>query len=249
MEVEDNLKRKLHPQISLTNSAQTIGQRETELLAESYCQGTPFAYLLRESEFYGHRFYVDENVLIPRQETELLVDLLVQGNDRYKRCLDVGTGSGILALSLLREGVATSAVAVDLSPSALEVAQLNARRFRLEDRCEFLLSDRLQMVTGTFDLIVSNPPYIKARAHRDLVHAQVDTFEPAMALYLPDEDYDAWFEELFRQVKGALQPNGLFVMEGHEHTLPELCDRLRSHFSQVELRQDFAGLNRFLVAK
>lgn len=186
-------------------------------------------------------------MLVPRPETEELVDMLVREKRTYSNILDVGTGSGVILLSLLLKDVAHTGMGVDLSPEALQVARINARRLHLQDRCEFLKSDRLKEVNESFELIVSNPPYIKSSAHRDLVHQQVDQHEPHMALYLNDEDYHSWFLTFFKQVKEHLIPGGVFMMEGHELELEDQAKMLSElGFQKVFVIKDLGGSNRFL---
>lgn len=217
-------------------------------LEEVFLQGVPFQYLLEESEFFHHRFYVNSNVLIPRSETEFLVDLIAREyKNKVKRVLDVGTGSGVILLSLLAAQVGESGVGADISSPALEIAKINAERLKLIQKTQFIISDRLQNVDGMFDLIVSNPPYIKASSHRHLVHSSVDKYEPHQALYLSDDEYLSWFEDFFVQVRKQLK--GDFFMEGHELELENQAGLLtRLGFKNVLILNDLAGTNRFLKA-
>lgn len=250
MEVLDLLKlRSKRHILSLDDSSYSISSVVSTELQDCFLKGVPFPYLLGEAEFYGHKFFVSPDVLIPRPETEQLVDLIVNSRKKYQHVLDVGTGSGVILLSLLDQNVAKMGLGLDLSVAALKVAQVNRERLRLEQRCEFRLSDRLEKASGQFDLIVSNPPYIKEKTHRALVHESVDQFEPKMALYLPDEDYQTWFREFFMEVKKHLLAGGLFMMEGHELELKDQAQMLRTvGFNQVKLIQDFSGRDRFLEA-
>jgi release factor glutamine methyltransferase len=218
-------------------------------LSESFLQGIPFAYLLNQSEFYHHKFFVNEDVLIPRPETEYMVDLLVSGSQRFDRVADVGCGSGVILLSLLKAGVAKKGVGFDLSEKALAVSKINARRLRLESNTKFVQADRLTGVTETFDAIISNPPYIKAHAHKPLVQLSVDLHEPAMALYLEDETYKEWFQVFFEQIRSRLNPGGLFMMEGHELELQDQSQTLVAlGFLNVQVLKDLSGQDRFLKA-
>jgi release factor glutamine methyltransferase len=250
MEVKDSLVFHTHPQLELNQSQYSISSAVSKDLREKFIAGVPFAYLTCHAEFYGRSFYIDERTLVPRQETELLVDHLVQGKTRFERALDIGTGSGAIILGLLYQRVAKSGAGCDISNDALSVARTNARRLRLFNSCEFLVSDLLEHVQGSFDLIVSNPPYIKARAHKKLVHQKVHEFEPALALYVEDERYEEWFKKLFKGVKEHLLPGGTFLMEGHELELNHQALILaETGFDQVKVLQDYAGLDRFLMAK
>lgn len=226
----------------------------TKKLEQDLLKGVPFGYLTQSSEFYHQRFFINESVLIPRPETELMVDLLVEQYAKKPRketldVLDVGTGSGVILLSLLNLGVGKKGLGVDISPEALKIAQINSHRLRLNTKASFTISDRLSNVEGEFDLIVSNPPYIKASSHRSLVHENVDAHEPKLALYLPDVEYQEWFHVFFTQVKQVLKSQGVFMMEGHELELAHqksMLDQLG--FQSVKVLQDYTGRDRFLTA-
>lgn len=249
MEVGDILKKRNSESLSLDDASDSISESATADLAEVFLKGVPFQYLLEESEFFGHKFYVNKDVLIPRPETEYLVDLLVKEfKGKVTKVLDVGTGSGVILLSLLAANVGKSGVGVDISQEALEVAKVNAKRLNLESKASLLLSDRLDKVEGTFDLIVSNPPYIKASSHRSLVHDSVDEHEPHTALYLPDDYYAFWFEDFFAEIRGHLK--GTFFMEGHELELDDQAKMLgRLGFQDINVLNDMSGVKRYLRAK
>ena len=226
----------------------TLAPRTISLLEESLLKGVPLATMMGFSEFYHSKFFVNEHVLVPRPETEYMVDLLIQShNGKVNRLLDVGTGTGVIALSLLKHGVGKQGVAVDISPEALQVAGINRQRLRLKHKLELVKSDRLRQVSGTFDLIVSNPPYIKANSHRELVHRSVDKHEPHSALYLPDDFYSMWFEDFFQEVRAHLK--GTFMMEGHELELESQAQILEKlGFKSIQVIKDLGGLNRYLRA-
>ena len=162
---------------------------------------------------------------------------------------DVGVGSGVILLTLLKHRVAKRGVGFDLSEGALEIARKNAANFRVP-HADFTLSDRLTQTNQKYDLIVSNPPYIKTISHRDGVHQKVDEFEPALALYIPDADYEKWFREFFHQVSDHLVRGGEFYMEGHEDELQAQAGWLReAGLSEVEVIKDWTGRERFLFAR
>ncbi|MBY0414630.1 MAG: peptide chain release factor N(5)-glutamine methyltransferase, partial [Bdellovibrionales bacterium] len=197
--------------------------------------GTPLEYITGYAYFYRSMFKVTSDVLIPRSETEILVELAiqeVQKNFKNKTCrvADIGTGTGAIALSLLmEESVTLDMVATDISPKALRLAQENFfnQRFTIPNHhvVKFVLSDRLNDVEGEFDLILSNPPYIKKEADFKEVHPQVAVFEPHLALFLEDATYDLWFDEFFTSIYKKLSANGLSLIEGHERHLESLGDR------------------------
>lgn len=247
MEVEDILVKRLHNNVfSLSDASISVSGKLTTELKNSFLKGVPFAYLLGRSEFYGNHYFLNKNVLIPRPETEYLVDL-IKGEfaGKASRLLDVGSGSGVILLSLLQNGVGTSGVGVDICDKALLVAGINSRRLRLQKKVTWLQSDRLEKVEGLFDLIVSNPPYIKASSHRQLVHDSVDAHEPHQALYLPDDFYDLWFEDFFQEVRTHLK--GTFFMEGHELEVDHQAQLLgRLGFQNIAVLNDLTGTKRFI---
>jgi release factor glutamine methyltransferase len=226
---------------------------------EKVSLGIPFQYIGGRSYFYRSSFAVNRDVLIPRPETELLVEMgkdflnkkECQDGERFCVC-DVGTGSGAIILSLLGElELPVNALAIDYSESALKVARKNAFNLAYtihpETKLDFLVTDRLSGVTGEFDLIVSNPPYIKSNESRSKVHTQVDSFEPHMALYISDGDYDEWFECFFKQAYARLKTCGMFLMEGHEDFLEQQASELmKAGFKNVQVKKDLTGRNRFL---
>ena len=249
MEVGDILRYRLkNPLLDLNHSTYSVSEFDTSQLEKEFLEGIPLSYLLEMSEFYNHRYFVNSNVLIPRPETEYLVDMIVEElKGRVEKVLDVGTGSGVILLSLLSHGVGKAGVGVDISEKALEVATINTHRLRLEDKVTLLKSDRLDKVTETFDLIVSNPPYIKSVSSRNLVQDSVDKYEPHDALYLPDDYYGQWFEDFFAEVRSQL--DGIFFMEGHELELDAQATLLKNlGFQDVKVIKDLSGAKRYLRA-
>lgn len=235
-------------QVDLEDSVYSMSEKQINKMKGTFLKGIPFAYLLGKSEFYNHEYFVNSHVLIPRPETEYLVDIIVnEFKNKSERVLDVGTGSGVILLSLLSHGVGKSGVGVDISLEALKVAKINGDRLRLGAIASFIQSDRLKNVTGTFDLIVSNPPYIKASSHRKLVHAGVDAHEPHEALYLPDDFYTMWFEDFFQEIRSHLK--GTFFMEGHELEVEDQAKILtKLGFQKIQVLNDMTGSKRFLKA-
>ena len=249
LEVKDIVAKRTNQLVDLEEAFNFVSEDIILELEKDFLKGIPFQYLLEESEFYGHKFFVNPSVLIPRPETENLVDIVVRElKGKVDRFLDVGTGSGVILISLLAANVGKSAVGVDTSPEALEVARINIKRLGLESKSTLILSDRLENVNGTFDLIVSNPPYIKASSHRELVHDSVDKYEPHNALYLPDDYYVFWFEDFFAEIRSHLK--GTFFMEGHELELSNQSKMLeRLGFKDIEVINDLSGVKRYLKAR
>ncbi len=209
-------------------------------LAERRAQGEPIAYLVGEREFYGRRFAVSPAVLIPRPETELLVQLALHRlrEQRVPRVLDLGTGSGCLAITLALECPQATVVAVDRSADALAVASANADR--LGARVQFLASDWFEAIDSTFDVVVANPPYV---ATND-AHLSALRHEPQSALVAGPDG----LAELRRIVPGAqvcLRKGGWLVVE-HGHDQGRAVRELFAHagFNEIETHRDIAGIER-----
>ncbi|MFG1486051.1 N5-glutamine methyltransferase family protein [Halobacteriovorax sp. RZ-2] len=220
-------------------------------------QGIPLEYISNRAFFYRSSFYINENVLIPRSETEIMVEWTSEYIKKNKlndiSIADIGTGSGAIALSLAGEigEIEARIVASDISPKALDVARANKffHRYRYPKTVKIVFeeSDLLTNLNEKFDIIISNPPYIKEDADLSEVHGQVHRFEPHLALYLKDEDYDNWFRNFFQQVEEKLNAGGLFIMEGSELHLEHLKDILGEYqFSNLELIKDYTDRYRFL---
>ncbi len=224
---------------------------------EKLKEGVPLEYITGYAYFYRSLYKVTPDVLIPRNETEILVELAgleIQKNFQDKTCriVDVGTGSGIIALTLMMEDFATLDVtAIDISEKALVLAKENFFNLRYaisaKHNITFLKSDRLENITGNFDMILSNPPYIKRLVDQDSVHHQVLSYEPSLALFLDDDKYDLWFEDFFKEIFEKLSASGISLIEGHENHLEglsEICKKIG--FAKVQIIKDYTGRNRFL---
>lgn len=199
-----------HPERTLDREQQASYQR----LIERRLRFEPIQYIVGETDFYGLTLRVTPDVLIPRPETELLVEAVLNRMTRYDglRVLDVGTGSGAIALALAHALPSASVTAVDISPQALAVARQNAALHRLEERIRWIESDLYGAVEDeTFDVIVSNPPYVPARDAATL-HPQVRDFEPAQALFAGDSGLDI-YARLIPAAEARLAPGGLLALE------------------------------------
>ncbi|MEA9356940.1 HemK/PrmC family methyltransferase [Bacteriovorax sp. PP10] len=222
--------------------------------------GTPLEYITGYAYFYRSLFKVTSDVLIPRSETEILVELASQEIKRsYKnkqcRVADIGTGSGAIGISLLMEETAQlDMVMTDISEAALKLAQENffSHKFAISSihKTTFIKSDRLKDVPGEFNLILTNPPYIKKSADMAGVHSQVAAFEPHLALFLDDDIYDQWFNEFFTSIHEKLVTGGVSLVESHENHLEAQAEMARKiGFSEVVLVRDYTNRNRFLKLK
>lgn len=209
----------------------------------------PVAYLLGRKEFYGLEFAVDPRVLIPRPETELLVDLaLAQISDRAGRPVvvaDVGTGSGAIAITVAVHAPGTKVYGIDISRDALVVAEENRKRLAAEGGPQFLEGDLLSPLPEPADVIVANLPYIADSEYSGL-QSDVRDYEPKVALQAGVEGLDL-IERLLAQLPSRMQPRGAVLLEispRQGEVVQRMAQELRPKPSYVGLRQDYSGLVR-----
>lgn len=212
---------------------------------ERKVRGEPTAYIVKKKEFYSREFFVDPGVLIPRPETEELAEWAIEKGP-YEEALDLCCGSGALGLTLLLEGAARRALLSDVSEGALEAAQKNIERFHLGERAELAAGDLFDAVGGSFDVIVSNPPYVLPDEYEELDPCVRD-FEPKIALLL--EDVDVFNRRLAEGAMGALKAGGAIFIETSPAVMGNLEKNFRgAGFSQIEKKTDLSGKLRFLGA-
>jgi release factor glutamine methyltransferase len=213
----------------------------------------PLQHLLGVQAFWRHEFLVTPDVLIPRPETELLVEAALEGVEAVGRpvIVDVGTGSGCIALSLAAERPEAVVQATDISAAALRVAEENARRLGLQGRVVFHRGDLLAPVRplfGRIDLVVSNPPYVAAAELSGLM-PEVRDHEPRLAL-LPPDGPAAFYARLFGEARETLRPGGLVMVElgrGLDQVVSEVAERAGLEVEQV--LPDLQSIPRVLVAR
>lgn len=207
--------------------------------------GEPVQYVLGFAEFYSRRFKVSPAVLIPRPETEELVETVVQarGSESGLRVLDLCTGSGCIAWTLALELHEAEVVAVDISTEALDIA-----RSQFEGKVDFVQADVLAEtlpLDGSFDVIVSNPPYILNEEKLDMRRNVLD-YEPDIALFAPDSDPLAFYRAIARHAERLLAPGGLAVLEINP-LLAEQTSALYDGFSSVNILRDISRRPRFVT--
>jgi release factor glutamine methyltransferase len=219
-------------------------EKTLNLLLERRCQGEPSAYITGHREFYGLDFRVDRNVLIPRPESELLVELAIRLVRRQgvSSVADIGTGCGAIAISLAMNLPQVTIYATDISPPALEVARSNCRRHGVADRVVLLQGNLLEPLTGTVDMIVANLPYIR---EADLPRSGPLGFEPALALMGGKDGLDK-IKSLCRQAGEKLNKGGCLLMEIGEGQAKAVFAILREVYptATIEVHQDLAGFER-----
>ena len=208
-------------------------------------QGEPVAYITGRKDFFGLTLAVDARVLDPRPDTEILVEWALEllPADQTARVLDLGTGSGAVALALQHQRPAAQVTAVDASVDALAVASANAQRLNLPVKC--VLSHWMDTVTGPFDLIVSNPPYV---AEGD-PHLAALTHEPLSALTSGVDGLDD-IRQIIAQAPSRLAPGGWLLLEhGWDQAAPVQALMRRAGFEEVQSRRDLGGIERCTGAR
>ncbi|MCB9061247.1 MAG: peptide chain release factor N(5)-glutamine methyltransferase [Halobacteriovoraceae bacterium] len=220
---------------------------------EKIKRGIPLEYIFRKAFFYELNFEINEFALIPRFETEILVHETIEfiKKNEVNSILDLGTGPGTILLNIAYACPEVKyLLGSDIDEKVLQLAKRNLflKRFRFsqDQKINFMKSDRFEKIHEHFDVIVSNPPYIKREAQSCLVHDRTHQYEPHLALYLDDIDYYKWFEVLFHEVDAHLNERGLFFMEGHENELKKLAHIASDCFSEIEVIKDLSNRDRFL---
>jgi len=211
----------------------------------------PVQYILGETYFLDRKFFVNRNVLIPRPETEQLVALI---KEQYKytqnvNLLDIGTGSGCIAISLAKELPTSNVFAVDISQHALNVAKQNAEN--LHATVHFKLLDILYdlLPFKKLSAIISNPPYVTER-EKESMNTNVLNYEPHLALFVPDADPLLFYKAIAKQAATALLDDGKIFVEINERLADRVCEIFAEFgFSRNRIVQDFAGKDRVVIAE
>jgi len=245
----------------------TITKKEEQPIFEALAQlrlHRPIQYIIGTAHFMDMDFKVDENVLIPRPETEELVRWMIEKirNTKYEALLpdaqvrngnltilDIGTGSGCIAISLAKNLPEAQVCALDISKKALEIAKQNA--LENEVKVEFIKKDILNFdaFDAKFDVIVSNPPYVREQ-EKKAMHQNVTEHEPGLALFVSDENPLIFYEAIARFASKNLKENGSLYLEINQYLAKETQQLLRKrNFSEIELRKDMFGNFRMMKAK
>lgn len=206
----------------------------------------PLQHLLGYQDFMGLRFQVNEHVLIPRQDTEILVEEAMRYLHDGMRILDLCTGSGCILLSLLHYSNDCEGVGVDISQEALQVAALNAELLGI--KADFLKSDLYEKVTGKFDLLVSNPPYIERKVIPTLME-EVREYDPYIALDGGEDGLD-FYRRIIGGAQDYLKRGGQILMEIGSGQAKAVSELLReAGFKEIDICRDFAGLDRVVSGR
>ncbi|MBZ4043125.1 peptide chain release factor N(5)-glutamine methyltransferase [Flavobacterium hibisci] len=213
----------------------------------------PIQYLLGKTNFYGLDFEVNENVLIPRPETEELVDWIINENkilDKTKKLkiLDIGTGSGCIAISLAKNLPNAEVYAMDVSKRAIETAKKNARNNNV--KIIFILKSvlELEILKSNFDIIVSNPPYVRHLEKQEIKKNVLD-YEPHLALFVDDNDALVFYRKIAELAQKSLLEKGQLYFEINQYLGKEMTELLeKMNFKNIELRKDIYDNDRMMKA-
>ncbi|MAV65385.1 MAG: protein-(glutamine-N5) methyltransferase, release factor-specific [Candidatus Marinimicrobia bacterium] len=196
--------------------------------------GIPFQYLMNNASFYGREFFVSNKVLIPRPETELIVDILK--GKKYSRLLDIGTGSGCLAITAILENIASFVDAVEISNDAIKVAKKNYQLLKARN-INFFKTDILkESLSYKYDVIVSNPPYISKKEY-NLLSSEVKDYEPYNALTDFDDGY-TFYRRYSKIMKELLNAGGIAVFEVSHFFSKEKITEIFKDFSSISFHKD-----------
>jgi release factor glutamine methyltransferase len=215
--------------------------------------GKPYQHILGETDFYGMTFFVNENVLVPRPETEELLELAIKkiqslhATGENIKILDIGTGSGVIPLVLKKHFPQAEVLSVDFSEKALETARKNAASHQLE--VTFIHADYLNYnLNENFEIMISNPPYI-GREEENEIADSVKEFEPKMALFSPTHDALIFYRKIAEDAGKYLNENGLLFLEINQKLGPETLELYKENFSEALLIKDLSGNDRFIFGR
>lgn len=238
-------------------SISTEQQEQLDLIISRLLQHEPLQYILGNADFYGLKFKSDSRALIPRPETEELVEWTVKSvmekhlSNAAVRILDIGTGTGCIPITIKKYLPAADVWAIDISKDALDLATLNAQQLavNIHFRQINILREAQWVGLPQFHVIVSNPPYIPM-SEMNLVPEQVKAHEPHLALFVANEDPLVFYEAIAKFAWRQLLPEGWLFFECNEYNAPQVVALLEEKgFQEVELRQDLSGKDRMVRAK
>ncbi len=206
----------------------------------------PISKILGRREFWGRSFSINENVLDPRGDTETLIDFVIE--KPVKSVLELGTGSGAIAVTLACEWKDVHVTAVDISEDALLLAKINAEKFNVKNKIHFLKSNWFDAVEGLFDLIISNPPYI-GWIEKDEISAEVIKYDPEIALFAGRDGLDA-YERIIPNLAKFLNPDGFVVLETGASQSNQVKNMMNVvGFIDAKVVKDLSGKERLVTAK
>ena len=226
--------------IILNNNIET----KIEFFYNERKQYKPYQYITKQSNYYGRDFYIDERVLIPRPETEILIEHIKEKN--FNKCLDIGVGSGIISITLLLESIVHNVLSTDISQDALDVANHNFKKFNLTNYTLLKHNILTEEFTTKFDLVISNPPYITKNEYLELP-LEIKNYEPKIAL--TDNENGLLFYERFAQIlKKILTINGVFICEiSATIEIAQLIKLFQNYGYKINIIKDLCNKNRAII--
>ena len=237
----------LHPDLNFSEKEIVVWNSILQQLKKEI----PIQYLLGKTSFYGLDFEVNENVLIPRPETEELVDWIIRSNSKSKnykdlKILDIGTGSGCIAVSLAKNIPNSQVYAVDVSEKALATAKKNAELNNVKITFSNQNILKTEDLKQQFDIIVSNPPYVRNLEKEEIKKNVLDN-EPHLALFVEDNDALIFYRKIAELAQINLSENGQLFFEINQYLAKEMVDLLEEmNFKNIELRKDIYGNDRMI---
>ena len=236
----------------ILNSNEELSEEKFEQfnnLVKKRSKGEPIAYLLNKKDFWKYEFYVDKGILIPRPDSEIIIEQILRITDHKKnlRILDIGVGSGCLLLSVLKERKNLHGVGIDISKKCIDISNINASRLDISKRVKFFKSDVDNFRFGKYDLIISNPPYIKKLDFNNL-KKDVINFEPRLALY-GGLDGTSEIRKVINKSSELIKKNGKFILEIAYDQKNKIIKLLRDKgFYINKVLKDLAGNDRCIVS-
>lgn len=243
----DNVAVNLYPKTEIDENIFSLLKKDISQLLEDY----PIQYIVNNAHFYGEDFYVDDNVLIPRPETEELVQWVLSNMDTSKNILDICTGSACIAIVLKKKSPQSDVFALDISAQALAVAKRNAQQHQVDINFfqkDILDTNNLEFENHTFDIMISNPPYV-TNSEKAMMHRRVLNYEPKLALFVSDNQPLLFYNAIANFAQYRLKLGGYLYLEINERMGEEVQALLRNYgFDNIELKKDFNNKDRMIKA-
>ena len=235
-------------ELSLKINEQVSGEMTSKLekLILRRTHREPISKILGRREFWGRTFSINENVLDPRGDTETLIEFVIE--KPVKSVLELGTGSGAIAITLACEWKEVHVTAIDISEEALSLAKSNAEKFNVQNKIDFFKSDWFEAVKGSFDLIISNPPYI-GLIEKDEISTEVIKYDPEISLFAGRDGLDA-YRRIIPSLPKFLNPDGFVALETGASQSNQVKNMMNAvGFIDVKIVKDLSGKDRLVAAK
>ena len=223
----------------------------TSVIDERVSTRRPIQQIIGQANFCSFHFFVNASTLIPRPETEILVEeaLKIAKENNLTKVLDIGTGSGCIPISMVLKDKNITAHAVDISKDALETAKRNALLHNVYEKIKFYQSDVFDEVEEKFDIIISNPPYIPLK-DKDTLQIEVKDYDPPSALFTNDDDGIEFYEEIISNAKAFLLPNGYLIFELGKGQHEKVSALLKMYgFREIKIIKDLNSIERVIISQ